>query len=73
MSPRIDITVHGLRRRLDLLYAELAASRDTDLAQDGSYMRDLRDELNEVHAAWAMATVMERVLVRARVDGPLHG
>ena len=73
MSPKIETTARALRVRLDLLYAELAATRETDLSQDCSYMTDLRAELNEVYAAWAMATVMERVLARARVDGPLHG
>ena len=73
MSPKIETTARGLRFRLDLLYAELAAASQTDLEQDGSYMCDLRDELNEVYSAWAMATVMERVLDRARVHGPLRG
>ena len=72
MSSRSD-TPHELRQRLDGLYAELAAARESDLIRDGSYMRDLRNELDEVHAAWAMASIMERVLERAWVNGPLQG
>jgi hypothetical protein len=72
MSSRSD-TPHELRLRLDGLYAELAAARETDLVYDGSYMRDLRSELDEVHAAWAMATIMERVLERARIIGTFQG
>ena len=73
MGPQVETTSQGLRRRLDLLYTELAAARATALSYDSSYMRDLRDELNEVHAAWAMASVMEIAIRRARESGPLLG
>ncbi len=73
MVPNIETTSQALRKRLDLLYAERVVADATTLSHDSSYMRDLRDELNEVYSAWAMATVMEIAMRRARVDGPLFG
>jgi hypothetical protein len=67
--PRIETTPSELRERLELLHDELAVAMDTGLSQGGAYMRDLYAELDEIHGAWVMASVIELALHR----GPRFG
>ena len=69
MRPRVETTPTQLRERLELLHSELAVAMGTGLSEESAYMRDLYAELDEIHGAWVMASVIETALDR----GPCYG
>ncbi|HEU4973553.1 MAG TPA: hypothetical protein VFT50_00580 [Baekduia sp.] len=62
-----------VRQRLLILGEERVLAHEVGLDHDPAYMADLEDEIEQYRSAYTGAAVTEIAMLRARLDGPLHG
>lgn len=74
MTTRTNYTsAASMRRHLDELYSEQAAADLAGLLRNDTYRSYLEGEIALMQNAFVAAAVTEIAILRARLDGPLHG
>jgi len=67
------MSAYDLHNQLLELHAERALAEETGVAKIGSYMEDLKRDMERAHAAFVGAAVTEIASFRAQLSGPQVG